>query len=314
METAQQDRGREVAPEGNRRSTAVAVVGVAATGSAEAHNPEAQMSSAPAIEEIFVPGDETIGAGMLAADTIREALLKRFPRAEYATLFEVRNAAGFSATRSCDCVAVSLWPSRGLHITGIEIKISRSDWLRELKQPAKAEAFAQFCDYWYVIAPKGLIKVDEVPLAWGLMEVTKRGIAIAKSATLTNNGDRIDRSFLATLLKRAQEQSATATEVTKARAEGVKDGMDRVEYKIKDGLRELERLRERVVEFEKASGVAIDNWRSGDIGEAVRMLVSARTEKLPSALKEAAQKLRAAANDMDTAHAVFTAINEQVAA
>jgi len=32
---------------------------------------------------------------------------------------------------------MDLWPSGGLEIHGHEVKVSRSDWLRELKEPEK---------------------------------------------------------------------------------------------------------------------------------------------------------------------------------
>lgn len=58
---------------------------------------------------------------------------------EHAFLAQVRNAAGFDANRTFDAVTVGLWPSRGLPVDVWEIKVSRSDWLNELRKPAKAE-------------------------------------------------------------------------------------------------------------------------------------------------------------------------------
>lgn len=66
-------------------------------------------------------------------------LEKRFPAGQFALLQEVSDAAGFGRSRSADGIAMSLWPSRGLGIDGIEIKSYRSDWLRELKHPEKAD-------------------------------------------------------------------------------------------------------------------------------------------------------------------------------
>jgi hypothetical protein len=64
---------------------------------------------------------------------------------------EVRNDAGFAASRSIDAVSLGLWPSRGLNLTAYELKVSRGDWLRELRDPAKAEAFAGLVDYIYLV-------------------------------------------------------------------------------------------------------------------------------------------------------------------
>lgn len=251
-------------------------------------------------------GDEAIGAGMLASEGIRDAILKKFPRAENAVLFEVRNAAGHNATRSADCMVMSLWPSRGLSITGIEIKISRSDFQREMKQPAKAEAFAQYCDWWYVAAPKGMLRQDELPLSWGLMEVTKRGIVITKEAARLAAGP-IDRNFVAAMLKRAQEQSATAKQVADAHASGLKEGASRKKWENDQSAQRLKDLQEQIKAFEEASGIRMDSWDMGNVGEAVRLLRTAQAGRLVHHMESAANTLRANVRDLDAAVAVLKA-------
>lgn len=52
---------------------------------------------------------------------------------EWVVATEVRNAASFDANRSADALAFNFWTSRGLAVHGYEVKVSRSDWLRELK-------------------------------------------------------------------------------------------------------------------------------------------------------------------------------------
>ena len=71
---------------------------------------------------------------------IWELLTKRFPPGQYALLKEVRDAAGFHARNSADGIAMNLWPSRGLELNGLEIKSGRGDWLKEYKNPQKAES------------------------------------------------------------------------------------------------------------------------------------------------------------------------------
>ncbi len=101
------------------------------------------------------------------------AHLKRMLQARYSSdhviAFEVSDAAGHNRGRSADAIAVGLWPSRGLRMIGFEIKASRGDWLRELKQPEKAERFVRYCHEWYVVAPSDVIKRDELPPGWGLL-------------------------------------------------------------------------------------------------------------------------------------------------
>lgn len=105
-----------------------------------------------------------------------KALVRRFsalspgngPRYVIAT--EVRNRAGFAATRSCDAIVVDTWPSSGLAIHGFEVKVSRSDWLRELADPLKAEAFRRYCDRWWLaVGDPSIVRPGELPEGWGLM-------------------------------------------------------------------------------------------------------------------------------------------------
>ena len=99
-------------------------------------------------------------------EELRALLRKKYAAPEYALFEEVRNGTGFSrsVTRSADALAYSLWPSRGLELHGFELKISRSDWQRELLKPAKAEALQQFCDRWWVVAPVDLVQPGELPV------------------------------------------------------------------------------------------------------------------------------------------------------
>lgn len=94
---------------------------------------------------------------------------------EYAFLTHVRSAAGFDANRTFDAVAVSLWPSRGLALDVFEVKVSRSDWQRELSKPAKAEDACAVADRFWIVAPAGAVRSGELPPKWGLIEVTGDG-------------------------------------------------------------------------------------------------------------------------------------------
>lgn len=94
---------------------------------------------------------------------------------EHAFLPHVRNAAGFDATRTFDAVAVNLWPSRGLVIHVYEVKVSRSDWRRELAKPDKAEDACRVADRFSIVAPAGAVHDGELPPTWGLIEVRGDG-------------------------------------------------------------------------------------------------------------------------------------------
>lgn len=71
-----------------------------------------------------------------------ERLAKVFPPPAFVLLPQVRNGTGFSRrrTRTADAIAASVWPSRGLYLVGVEIKVCVHDWRRELADAAKSES------------------------------------------------------------------------------------------------------------------------------------------------------------------------------
>ena len=113
-------------------------------------------------------------------DLIRERYSKTAgngPR--YVVSSHVRNQCGFGGygddrLRTVDALAVDLWPSSGHLIHGFEVKVSRSDWLAELKDPEKAEAFKPYCDHWWLVAPAQVVR-DDLPRGWGLLSPDRNG-------------------------------------------------------------------------------------------------------------------------------------------
>jgi hypothetical protein len=87
----------------------------------------------------------------------------------------VRLDPGFSqrGQRIADYIAIDTWASSGYALHGHEVKVTRSDLLAELRQPEKAEAFARYCDYWWLVIPtKELLRpTDAIPETWGVMVV-----------------------------------------------------------------------------------------------------------------------------------------------
>lgn len=117
-------------------------------------------------------------------------LQKKFGPPEHCFLSEVRNSTGHARTpRTADALAFSLWPSRGLELHGFEIKVSRGDWLRELKNPAKADAIATYCDRWWIVAGDDKVVVspeEELPKTWGLLVASDKGLKTVKAAPLND--------------------------------------------------------------------------------------------------------------------------------
>jgi hypothetical protein len=93
----------------------------------------------------------------------------------YAVAEHVRSHGGFDARRTADFVAMDLWPSKGFALHGHEVKVSRSDWLAELRQPEKAAEFTPYMTYWWVVAgASDIVRKDELPPGWGLLIATLR--------------------------------------------------------------------------------------------------------------------------------------------
>lgn len=129
---------------------------------------------------------------------------------EWAYFSQVRNAAGFDANRTFDGLAIGLWPSRGHAIHIFEIKVSRSDWQRELAKPDKAEDAAKIADHFCIVAPVGCVHDGELPATWGLIEVTGNGddkpwaLRTKKAAPALHDRTRhpdLTRSFVVALLR-----------------------------------------------------------------------------------------------------------------
>jgi hypothetical protein len=111
-----------------------------------------------------------------ATETAMLALIReRFSAASgngerYVFARHVRSHAGFDATRTADAVVMDVWPSSGLAVHGFEVKVSRSDWLRELKDPHKATPVRRFCDHWWlVVSDRSIVRPGELPDGWGLL-------------------------------------------------------------------------------------------------------------------------------------------------
>lgn len=212
---------------------------------------------------------------------IWELLRKRYPAGEYALLAEVSNAAGFGRSHSCDYISIGLWPSRGLEITGIELKSFRNDWLRELKKPEKAEAFFKYCDRWYLlIDDEKIAQLAEVPPTWGLLCVKGKRIVTLKEAPKLSPVP-VDRSFMAALFKRATQGMIHPSQIEEKIQEAIDSHRGSLKYSLENKTNEHDALLEKVHEFEKASGVSISNrhewdWDPSKVGKAIKYLINSK--------------------------------------
>jgi len=204
-----------------------------------------------------------------------------WPSPAHTCLPQVRNGTGHSrkTTRTADALVVSTWPSRGMWLAGIEIKVSRSDWKQELANPAKAADIARFCKYWYVAAPVGVVPVEQVPETWGLVEVQQNTAKIVKSAPASEYL-LPDMPLVCSILRAVESVTIPADHVRRQIDEAVSKHKVDAE-KVAADYTELLDLRHCIQTFEEKSGLVLSGknsmawWRMGNIAEAVRIIVDA---------------------------------------
>lgn len=216
----------------------------------------------------------------ITAAEIRKAMLNRWLPSEWAIMWEVTPETGAVARqRYADAVMMSLWPSRGLEIHGVEIKVSRSDWKREAADPTKAERVAAYCDRWWVhVAPNVIHDMSEVPPAWGVRVFDGKAWKTLREASSTD-AKPIDRGFLASLLRRAD--GSQRAEVRRAADEMIRDQREAIEQRIADGVtarcapleRRLETNRSIIAEFEAASGLDFRGFSATEDAREIGRLV-----------------------------------------
>ena len=98
---------------------------------------------------------------------------------EWAFIEELRAGTGYKSNESSynperrfDAYALNLYPSKYKAIV-YEVKVSRSDFFNEIKNPDKRKEALMMSNYYYFVVPKGLVKTEEVPDECGLIEVVK---------------------------------------------------------------------------------------------------------------------------------------------
>ena len=104
---------------------------------------------------------------------ILELLQHRHLRPEWAFLPELRGGAGYGRAgceQFIDAWAINCYASKQWRRVAYEIKVSTSDYSRELRQPLKRRMAMLLSNLFYFVAPDGIIKAESVPLGCGLLE------------------------------------------------------------------------------------------------------------------------------------------------
>lgn len=240
------------------------------------------------------------------SQAIYRLISNKYERMGYSVLPQVRNKPGTDDIRTADALAISQSALRDTSFIGFEIKVSKSDFRTELANPQKADEIAQFCNKWYVVAPRGVIPVKELPENWGLLEATKTQLRITKKA--------IDlpcvpptREFVAMIVRKVENDKSLEKEYWRGFQEGKeqesgwrKDSQNRRDERLKT-------LEEAMKEFYKHTGINIIYWDKEDakkIGKIVALIrqggitqdikrMEERASQILELLKDALQELEA---------------------
>lgn len=154
----------------------------------------------------------------LTAKEVLIALKKRHKdKSQYAFFEELRCGTGYShykignhtinPEQRFDVFVLDLYPSNKHLRTVYEIKVSRSDFLHEIKNPEKRKTALLFSNQFYFVVPTGLVKKEEIPNECGLIYVSENlGTRIMKEAPMRNSIEP-SWNFLATIARRVQAET-----------------------------------------------------------------------------------------------------------
>jgi len=255
----------------------------------------------------------------ICANQIRLALREHWPSGAYAVVEEVRSRTGYGRTseRYADALVCSCWPSRGLWIAGVEIKVSRSDWQREIREPEKSAEIQRWCSRWWVAAPVGLVLDGELPVTWGLIEYDPESRAKDKLRVRTEapelTPEPLSIGFVASLMRSvAKGQDSIAKDALRAAKDALSVDLGANVDELKSAVELVAGLQKqltqeqtrhweterKLMELRRLVGLRADG--NGDIGEALRIAKSIRDtgyQTVASRLREAAMALDALQGD-----------------
>ncbi len=195
----------------------------------------------------------------LTSHDLNQAIRSRYEAPEWLVEQEVTLDG-----RRLDAVAFGMW--KDYRVVGFEIKVSRGDWLRELASFQKSEGWMEVVDAFYVVTPPKLVKVEELPVGWGLLELTGSRMMTRAHSNLKSPGRTLPREvcarFLSRMLKREADSDRTA--MWKAREElraEVQESIRRdAERKTQHERDELKLLRNQVDELADIMGIKPREW------------------------------------------------------
>lgn len=96
---------------------------------------------------------------------------------------------------------------RACHSVLVECKISRADFLADRAKPFRKKPELGVGNERYYCVPRGLVRPDELPCGWGLLEYHKRAVKILRPARKnfrSHEGFRCEMNLLLASLRRVE--------------------------------------------------------------------------------------------------------------
>lgn len=140
----------------------------------------------------------------MTSQEIKSLLKKRYEdKRQWIFFEECPVGTGWKGSNYIDFYVLAAWPSANNKRIAFEIKVSRQDFLNEIKNPVKRRPALFFSNEFYFIVPKGLIDIKELPIECGLMEV-ENGKITTKIASPFRETIRPTWNFVSALLRKKQ--------------------------------------------------------------------------------------------------------------
>lgn len=147
----------------------------------------------------------------------------QFTRAEH-----VPTGLAFSRSSIADYIAVGMhsksagynvsaaerWWIEAPVIHGHEVKVSRSDWLAELRQPGKSEAWRSVSHFWWLVVSDKSIVRDDLPEGWGLMVRSGHSLRVLVQAPPNLTAQPLSPSMAGALLRATAKTERLAPTTT----------------------------------------------------------------------------------------------------
>ncbi len=158
---------------------------------------------------------------LIDAAFLLRALKRMHPAPEWLFVRELRLGTGWGTMPApngewvgvehrMDAWALHTWPSRKFERHAFEVKVSRQDFEAELNNPRKRLGALALSNFFWFVAPNGLIPMERVPEEAGLIEVEAGGRAeVVRKAPWRQAGE-CSWAFLASVGRALGRQSVAA--------------------------------------------------------------------------------------------------------